>query len=95
MIDDMPEKPFKLADLAVEAGMSRFRFLRSFAHANGLTPHSYLLQRRIHLARRLLAKGTAPAEVAFASGFSDQSHLNRTFIRHFGVTPAAYRTAQF
>ncbi|UXS95692.1 AraC family transcriptional regulator [Agrobacterium tumefaciens] len=92
-IDDDPARPFRLADLAQQAGISQFRFLRSFARATGLTPHSYILQRRLHLARRALAKGAPPAEVAFFAGFSDQSHLNRFFVRQFGVTPAAYRAA--
>ena len=92
-IDDDPARPFRLAGLAREAGMSQFRFLRAFARATGMTPHSYLLQRRIHLARHALAGGTPPAEVAFIAGFADQSHLNRFFVRQFGVTPAAYRAA--
>ncbi|QXC51272.1 AraC family transcriptional regulator [Agrobacterium salinitolerans] len=92
-IDDDPARPFRLADLAREAGMSQFRFLRAFAKATGLTPHSYLLQRRVHLARHALAGGTSPAEAAFIAGFADQSHLNRVFVRQFGVTPAVYRAA--
>ncbi|MGP4726691.1 AraC family transcriptional regulator [Agrobacterium deltaense] len=92
-IDDEPSRPFRLADLAAEAGMSQFRFLRAFARATGLTPHSYLLQRRVHAARHALARGTPPAEAAFAAGFADQSHLNRFFVRQFGVTPAVYRAA--
>ncbi|WP_395773108.1 AraC family transcriptional regulator [Agrobacterium pusense] len=92
-IDDDPAHPFRLADLAGEAGMSQFRFLRAFAKATGLTPHSYLLQRRVHLARHVLAKGTPPAEAAFIAGFADQSHLNRVFLRQFGVTPGVYRAA--
>ena len=92
-IDDDPAHPFRLADLAGEAGMSQFRFLRAFAKATGLTPHSYLLQRRVHLARHALAGGKPPAEVAFMAGFADQSHLNRVFVRQFGVTPGVYRAA--
>ncbi len=40
-----------------------------------------------------IGKGRSPAEAAFASGFCDQSHLNRVFVRHFGTTPALYRHA--
>lgn len=93
MMDEAPQTPFGLSELAAEAGMSRFRFLRAFSSLTGLTPHSYLMQRRLHMARQALAKGTAPAEAAFASGFCDQSHLNRVFVRHFGTTPASYRHA--
>ncbi|MEH3126193.1 AraC family transcriptional regulator [Agrobacterium cavarae] len=93
MMDEVPQTPLGLAELSAEAGMSRFRFLRAFSSLTGLTPHSYLMQRRLHLARQALAKGVAPAEAAFASGFCDQSHLNRMFVRHFGTTPALYRHA--
>ncbi|MDQ1197890.1 AraC family transcriptional regulator [Agrobacterium sp. SORGH_AS 787] len=87
MVDEAPQMQFSLAELAAEAGMSRFRFLRAFSSVTGLTPHSYLMQRRLHMARQALAKGDAPAEAALASGFCDQSHLNRVFVRHFGTTP--------
>ncbi|WP_312804727.1 AraC family transcriptional regulator [Agrobacterium cavarae] len=93
MMDEAPQTPFGLAELSAVAGMSRFRFLRAFSSLTGLTPHSYLMQSRLHLARQALAKGVAPAEAAFASGFCDQSHLNRVFVRHFGTTPALYRHA--
>lgn len=59
-IDDDPARPLRLTDLAQEAGMNQFRFLRSFARATGLTPHSYLLQRRLHLARGARAKVRHP-----------------------------------
>ena len=92
-IDDAPEVPASLAELAALAGTSRFALLRGFKREVGATPHAYLLQRRLRLARRLLAAGTAPAEVAAASGFADQSHLTRAFLRQFGVTPGRYRAA--
>ncbi len=54
LIDDDPTTPVTLADLAEVSGLSRFQLLRGFAKATGLTPHAYLLQRRIHQARRLI-----------------------------------------
>lgn len=92
-IDDAPEAPTSLAELAALAGTSRFALLRGFKREVGATPHAYLLQRRLRLARRLLAGGTAPAEAAAASGFADQSHLTRAFLRQFGVSPGRYRAA--
>ncbi len=78
-------------DLAAEAGMSRFRLSRAFKAAYGLAPHAYLIELRLRAARRLLAQGSPPAEVASAVGFADQSHLGRWFRRAFRLTPAAYR----
>ncbi len=93
LIDDDPAAPFTLAELADVCGLSQFQFLRAFSKATGLTPHAYLLQRRIQEARRLIGLGTPLAEVAFASGFADQSHMTRLFVRNFGVSPGAYATA--
>lgn len=90
MIDAAPELDHSLADLAAAAGLSRFHFLRCFRHAAGQTPHAYQISRRVNAARRMLAAGGAPADVAVACGFADQSHLTRLFRRLLGVTPAAY-----
>jgi AraC-like DNA-binding protein len=92
-IDDAPAESVSLSDLADLCGLSRFQFLRSFARATGLTPHAYLLQRRIDRARRLIAAGMPLAEAAADSGFFDQSHMTRHFARVLGVTPGAYALA--
>lgn len=93
MIDDDPAAPQTLATLADAAGLSRFQLLRGFKRGTGLTPHAYLMQRRLHLARRLLTCGLSAAETAATSGFCDQSHLTRHFLRSFGLAPGAYAQA--
>ncbi|NIE62641.1 AraC family transcriptional regulator [Burkholderia sp. Ax-1719] len=92
LIDDDPMGLVTLTALADEAGLSRYQFLRAFAKATGLTPHAYILQRRIHHARQLIRHGARLAEAAAQSGFSDQSHMTRLFVRSFGMTPGAYAT---
>ncbi|MCF3642830.1 AraC family transcriptional regulator [Rhizobium sp. TRM95111] len=92
-IDDRPEVLVTLAALASEAGLSRFQFLRVFAEATGLTPHAYLLQRRLDRARHLIARGTPLAAAAIDAGFTDQSHLTRHFVARYGVSPGSYRKA--
>jgi AraC-like DNA-binding protein len=89
-IDDAPAIAFTLADLACECGLSRFQVLRGFVRTTGFTPHAYLTQRRIDLARRLIAGRVPLAEAAATSGFADQSHMTRTFVRKYGVSPGAY-----
>lgn len=90
MIDDDPAASFTLAELAAVAGLSRFQLLRGFAAALGLTPHAYLIQRRADLARRLILGGNSLADAAAASGFADQSHMTRVFIRKYGISPGDY-----
>jgi AraC-like DNA-binding protein len=92
-IDDDPAAVLTLAELAAEAGMSRFQLLRGFAHEMGLPPHAYRMQRRVALARQLIARGSALADAAAAAGFADQSHMTRAFVRLLGVTPANYAAA--
>jgi AraC-like DNA-binding protein len=90
-IDCEPERPLSLQAMADMAGVSRFHFLRGFSHVTGATPHAYIVQRRVRLARRLLAAGREPSQASADAGFADQSHMTRAFVRQLGVTPARYR----
>ena len=92
-IDDAPEVPVSLAELAAIAGFSAFHLVRLFKAATGLPPHGYRLQRQVQHARRLLAVGIPPAEAALEAGFADQSHLTRHYVRAYGVGPGAYAKA--
>jgi AraC-like DNA-binding protein len=92
-LDAAPEAPTSLAELAALSGVSRFQLLRGFAREVGTTPHAYLVQRRVRLARQHLVAGSSPGEAAVLVGFADQSHMTRAFVRHFGITPARYQAA--
>lgn len=80
-----------LAELATHTGLSPFHLVRSFRRATGLPPHAYLESVRIRRAQQQLAAGTAPADVAYATGFSSQSHLTSRFRQIIGVTPGRYQ----
>jgi AraC-like DNA-binding protein len=83
--------PPSLDDLATESGMSPFTLVRAFRAETGLPPHAYVNHLRVRLARRLLDRGLAPADVAAEAGFADQAHLTRHFKRVVGVPPRAYQ----
>ena len=87
------ERNVTLSELSQAAGMSPFRLARSFTGHLGMPPHAYLTHVRVRRATEKLRAGSAPAEVAAACGFADQSHLNRTFKRHTGFTPGQFRAA--
>ena len=88
-----PQSNVSLAELAALSGVSRFQLLRGFVRELGITPHAYLVQRRVRLARHFLAQGQTPVQAALNTGFADQSHMTRAFLRHIGVTPARYQAA--
>jgi AraC-like DNA-binding protein len=95
LIDADPSSPrLTLARLAKEARVSRFQLIRAFARETRLTPHAYILQQRLALARRLIRAGTDIAEASIRAGFFDQSHLTRAFCRQFGLSPGRYSNAE-
>lgn len=63
---------------------------RSFSAAYGISPHAYVIGRRIDEARNRLLAGQPAAQVAAEAGFHDQAHLTRHFRRHLGTTPSRY-----
>ena len=91
-ICDLPGAPPPLDEVAGLMGMHRTGALRRFRREVGATPHDYAMQIRLRLARRALAAGTRPADVAADLGFADQSHFTRAFVRHFGLPPGRYRS---
>jgi len=93
MIDDDPAAGHTLAGLAREAGLSRFQLLRAFEKTTGLTAHAYIVQRRVNLARELIAGGVSLAAAAASSGFADQSHMTRVFVSKYGISPGSFARA--
>lgn len=90
-IDASLDRSITLQDLAGLAALSEFHLQRMFSISCGVSPHGFILNRRIDRARAMLA-GTEPiAQIATACGFSSQSHLTRMFKTVTGTTPSAYR----
>lgn len=67
-------------------------FLRAFRAATGTTPHAYLIERRMEIARRKLRETSeSVTSIAYATGFAGASHFATQFKRSFGMTPLEYR----
>lgn len=77
--------------LSALAGLSKYHLIRSFTRQKGISPYCYLEAIRIGKAKGLLETGALPVEVAFQTGFSDQSHFSNLFKRLIGLTPRQYR----
>ncbi len=74
--------------LAQEVGLSPHHFSHCFAASFGLSPHRYVLQRRMEKALRMLTMSSQPiVDIAMELGFSSQSHFTQIFRLHTGMTP--------
>lgn len=81
-----------LFELAKVADLSPSQFGRAFKTTVKMTPHQWIIGRRIARARSLIAQPhLSLAEIARLCGFSDQSHLAREFKKTEGVTASAWR----
>jgi AraC family transcriptional regulator len=81
-----------LEALAALACVSKYHFLRRFKLSTGMTPHQFVMERRIGRAKELIRSHRLElTEVAYRSGFSDQAHFTRVFKRAVGMTPRAFQ----
>ncbi len=92
MIEEQSGTDLTLRELAMEAKLSPYHFLRTFEELTGVTPHQYA--RRIRLreaATRLATSKQKVLDIALDCGFGDVSNFNRAFRNEFGVSPRQYR----
>ncbi|MEU7410319.1 AraC family transcriptional regulator [Streptomyces sp. NPDC042638] len=89
-----PAHPWRLAELARAAAMSRTTFAVRFRAAAGVPPLAYLQNWRMSLAARALRQDSAPvAALARSVGYTSESAFSNAFKRALGVAPRRYREA--
>lgn len=88
------DQPLGIPAIASRCGVSVVHFSRAFRRTTSETPCRWLMRRRIERACSMLVETQeCIADIALACGFSDQSHLTRTFASVLGKTPGAWRTS--
>jgi AraC-like DNA-binding protein len=92
LLRDLWAKPLSIPEIAREAGMSPFHFIRRFEALFGTTPHQFRIQSRLDEAKILLARGGhSVTEVCMEVGFSSLGSFSDLFTRRTGASPSAYR----
>jgi AraC-like DNA-binding protein len=87
-------EPLNVDDMARAAGLSRAHFSREFRRAFGVSPHAYLLTRRLERAAALLRMtDRSVADVCFSVGLQSVGSFTTSFTRAYGKSPTAYRAA--
>ena len=93
-MDRQLESSLTLNEIAKEAALSKFHFIRLFKKMYGQTPYQYLTIVRIEQAKRLLRTGKSVKEVCFAVGFDSTSSFTGLFKKITGSTPISYKNRQ-
>jgi AraC family transcriptional regulator len=91
-INDNLRDTLALKDIARTVSMSPYHFAHVFKRTVGVTPHHYVIERRIEKAKSLL-RDTAwsVTEIAQHVGYTNPSHFSTVFQRFTGHSPRAYR----
>jgi AraC-like DNA-binding protein len=89
-IDDQYASDLRLEDICAASSLSASYLIRAFRQRYHMTPHEYLLDRRIRRGKALLRSGQSIAQVAQTLGFAAQAHFQRTFKRLVAATPGQY-----
>lgn len=90
-IEDNYRKDTSLKDLEHVSNMSKYSIIRQFTAHYGMAPHQYITNCRINLSKTFLKQRKNFSDIAFESGFYDQSHFIRSFKSYTGVTPKQYQ----
>ena len=83
-----------LEELEQVSGLNKFNIIRSFKAEFSIPPHMYQTLLRVNCAKKLLRQNNQITEVAYKTGFYDQSHFHKVFKDHTGVTPDKYKSCE-
>ena len=93
VIEDNLTSDLDLRRLAQAGDVTRFQVIRDFRRVAGVTPATFIRNRKLRRATVLIEQGASLADAAFDAGFSDQSHLSRWFRAAHGITPGMFKNA--
>lgn len=91
-IEQHLNQKISVAQLAASVFLGESQFHLLFKQQMGITPHQYLLGKRIDMAKQLIEQGQLSlGQIAELTGFSGQSSFAHTFSRLQGISPSQYK----
>jgi AraC-like DNA-binding protein len=82
-----------LTQISKALGFSPYHIIRVCNQDFGLSANAYIVNKRVHRAKKMIAQGMDISQVAIEVGFYDQSHLTNIFKKVFAITPKAYQNS--
>jgi len=91
-IENHFNQDISIEEVAQHVNLSPYHFSRSFKKYTSYSPYEYLLNYRLHHAKKLLAHTKLTvADIAEASGFNSAPHFVTTFKKRMNITPKQFR----
>ncbi|MET0499838.1 MAG: AraC family transcriptional regulator [Steroidobacteraceae bacterium] len=91
-IDDHLLLRIRLDELSRIIAQSRGQLCRRFRVSFGISPHRFIVERRIRFAQSLMLNSALKlTDIAYECGFADQAHFSRVFLKYIGSPPGRWR----
>lgn len=91
-IQEHIQEELRIDDLAKQALMSTYHFIRVFKKHTGMSPHEYIINYRLRIAKSLLIQTNMSInDICYESGFTSESVFCASFKKNVGVSPTTYR----
>lgn len=94
-IDQHLSENISLDTMALQAGISKYHFIRVFKSVFGISPYKYQRRKQLELAKYDLLSGEDILSTAIRYGYSDLSAFSKAFKKLFGLSPRAARKSNY
>jgi len=95
VINHLADEDFGAGNLASILGLSTSQTLRKVKAATGKSANQYIREVKLAKAAKLIKETDfTSAEIAYKVGFSSPSYFNKTFRKHYGITPGRYKAQE-
>ncbi len=93
-INDNIDLNITLEDIEKEIGITKNYIYKIFKEILNTSPKEYIISHKLELSKKLLKSSELSIkEIALKLSFSSDSHFNKSFKNHFGITPKKYKTS--
>jgi len=93
-IDKRFNRELPISELAETINLSEDYFSAKFKESMGISPHQYIMSKRLDEAKHLLRHtDSSIEEISKMVGYTNQAYFATIFKRHFGMTPTQYKKA--